>query len=204
MRSPRTRHFRSVILALTAFMVAFTGLGTPAHAALDGSPSKGCSLQLPAGAKNLVEQRWQVPPIASLPSPSRVTMCKFDLGGIAYTLIVGRYAKESVAKGAIASLYRTDRMMYLGIPSTFVAASKKSATGATPIAGSVSSDDCGMYDGELFDTGCPQGKAATMRTGTSVWVLANRFEMNRAQLRAAPTAELARIVSANNLPVSIR
>lgn len=164
----------------------------------------GCSFPLPAGVENVVEQRWKVPRIASLPSPSRVTMCKYDLEGVAYALIVGVYAKESVAKAAINSMYRGDRMMYLGIPSTFVAASRKISSGLSPIAGRVSSDDCGRFQDELFDTGCPQGRAAAVRSGSSIWVLSNRFELELGQLRVAPTKALSALLAANAVPVSTR
>ncbi len=196
----------SRLLRLLSVFVFTAAVVSPvaASAAEDGTPVSGCSFPLPVGAENVVEQRWKVPPIASLPSPSRVTMCKYDFDGVAYTLIVGQYAKETVAKAAIRSLYRGDRMMYLGIPSTFVAASKKTSSGLTPIAGRVSSDDCGRFDDEVFDTGCPQGRAAAVRSGSAIWVLSNRFELELGQLRSAPTKALSALLATQTVPVSPR
>ena len=178
------------VVSLTGSIVAGSPVG-PASAATDGSVVKGCPYKVLESSTRITSQRWTVPRTYEIVSPATVTLCRFDAGRQPFALIVATYRSSSQAIKAMASLTTKDPYVYLGIPSGFVGASR-------PVrgvyAGSVSSDDCGRFGDEVFDTSCPQGRASMVRVGDKIWVLSNRFELKGLQLRSAPSEQLRTIL----------
>lgn len=164
----------------------------------NGEPRPGCVVKLGTKSSKITQQRWNLERIASLPSPSSVTICRYN-NGAPYSLIITRFASVKEAERAVKTMYGENGFVYLGVPTTFSPLSNKPSTAISPIPGFVSSDDCGAYGGEIFDTGCPQGKAALVRVGKDIWVLGNRFELNGPQVTSAPTKALSSLLVLNKL-----
>ena len=146
-----------------------------------------CPIALPAAMSVIMARGWQVMPDAMLNAvsesgfvaPARVSYCDVDLEKSPYTVVVAQYQNEKFLDEAIRGLATNDGMLFLGVPSTLSATSSNilsdlNAGKIVPVT--ISTDDCGMYDGELFDTGCPQGQASIQRFGTVLVVVAERFE----------------------------
>lgn len=184
--------------ALSLCLVVLLSSMVSVEAVENGEPRPGCVVKVGTKSSKITQQKWNLERIASLPSPLNVTICRYN-NGAPYSLIITRFASVKEAERAVKTMYGENGFVYLGVPTTFSPLSKKPSTATSPIAGFVSSDDCGMYGGEIFDTGCPQGKAALVRVGKDIWVLGNRFELNGPQVTSAPTKALSSLLTLNKL-----
>ncbi|MFM7087959.1 MAG: hypothetical protein ACKOW9_00270 [Candidatus Paceibacterota bacterium] len=140
--------------------------------------SNVCKSYLPKGVSAFKSASWVIPKGGSLVTPTNTSFCHFNYKGAKYMLITLKYKSSNDAQKAVNSLKVRDGFLFFGVPSGFyVEKPIKSYKEGDTLAGKVSTDDCGRFGDELFDTGCPLGVAAMTSKGDEVVVLSRRFEV---------------------------
>jgi len=112
--------------------------------------------------------------------PKHIAFCDFDTAEGRYVLILAQYNSPDLVNKALKNALQmdADNYVYLGLPTGLVLEDNKQLANFVIKEGSISTDDCGVTDPEVLDTGCPSGLASYMRVNQYLIILSQRFELN--------------------------
>ena len=151
----------------------------------DGSDIS-CPVSVPEQTQIISAQGWTIPTTGpEVISPVFTEICKINYQGQSYVVTVAEFnSRQSVVSALNALADKNQGFLYLGIPTSFI--NSKVPVENQPLAGVVSTDDCGMAGTEIMDENCAQGFALLKWSNNRVVVISDMFTNNHTPITSIP------------------